>query len=306
MALNFPNIPAKLRRPSRLPLAQDKSRFFLPFMVALMVFIATLADAGVMSVNTLIDRWNKDLSGSITVKISTVSETDKQEELDTRIKKTLAFLEKYPEVKSVKLIDDEQMKKLLAPWFGDQDFLLNDLPLPKLVDVKLKNLNVNVDEMQQALNMEVKDVEIDKHRMFIEKVEKFANGVKTIAFSTLILVLTATAAIVIYASITSFYVHKNTIEVMHMLGARDIYISWLFTRRTMGLAIFGSLIGFLFAIPPIFSIGTLAVELGGGMVKQIALDTYHIIMLFLVPFTAVVISTMASMITVNKNLKELL
>ncbi len=54
MPLNIPNIPSKIKNPSKLPLAQDKTRFFLTFMVAVMVFIATFFMSSVLAIISLI------------------------------------------------------------------------------------------------------------------------------------------------------------------------------------------------------------------------------------------------------------
>lgn len=302
MPLNIPNIPSKIKNPSKLPLAQDKTRFFLTFMVAVMVFIATFFMSGVLAVNTLLDNWNKELSGSITVKII----NDDDIKIESDINKALTFLNNYENIVSATILDNSKMKNLLEPWFGENDPVLNDIELPKLIDVKIKNHKDNLDNLQKELSDIVPSAQIDKHRLIMQKLLNFAFGVKTIAFSILLLVLFATAATVIYASVSSFYVHKTTIEVMHMLGAADVYIAWQFTKRTMWLALFGAILGFSFGLPIVFTAFSFAKEIGSGAISQFNLDYNHIFMLSLIPIVAVIISMAASMITVNKNLKEML
>lgn len=47
------------------------------------------------------------------------------------------MLEAMPEVQKVTPLNDGQLERLLKPWLGD-DVDLSNLPMPRLIDVKLK------------------------------------------------------------------------------------------------------------------------------------------------------------------------
>ena len=57
------------KRPSDIPFASDTSAWFLPWMVMLMVFFAGLTTAGTLSLNSMLSRWTRSISGSLTVQV---------------------------------------------------------------------------------------------------------------------------------------------------------------------------------------------------------------------------------------------
>ena len=62
-------------RPLDLPLDKDQSSRFLPWIVALMVYLAALSLAVALTVGGVIDRWDRDLAGALTVQIVPQGET---------------------------------------------------------------------------------------------------------------------------------------------------------------------------------------------------------------------------------------
>ena len=52
-----------------LPLDRDPTGRFLPWLIALMVYLAALALVCAMVMNKMVERWDTGLSGSITVQI---------------------------------------------------------------------------------------------------------------------------------------------------------------------------------------------------------------------------------------------
>ena len=56
-------------RRSDLPLDKDALSRFLPWLIAFMVFLAVMAMAGVLVLNTVAARWDRGVSGTLTVQI---------------------------------------------------------------------------------------------------------------------------------------------------------------------------------------------------------------------------------------------
>ena len=59
-----------LARRSDLALDKDDQGRFLPWLIAFMVFLAILATAGVMVLTALVHRWDRGVSGTLTVQIA--------------------------------------------------------------------------------------------------------------------------------------------------------------------------------------------------------------------------------------------
>ena len=57
------------RRGFDIPLNRDGSGRFLPWLIALMVYLAGLALAGMLVLNGALQRWDRSLSGTLTVQL---------------------------------------------------------------------------------------------------------------------------------------------------------------------------------------------------------------------------------------------
>src|SRR5208282_2407555 len=66
----------RMRRRSDLPLAKDASSRFIPWIVALMIYLAALALAGALAANSAVERWSRNLLGSLTVEIMPPDDAD--------------------------------------------------------------------------------------------------------------------------------------------------------------------------------------------------------------------------------------
>ena len=71
---------------SDLPLDRDALSRFLPWLIAFMVFLAVLAMAGVLVLNTIAARWDKGITGTLTVQIVPADDPSKDDE---RLQKVL-------------------------------------------------------------------------------------------------------------------------------------------------------------------------------------------------------------------------
>src|SRR5581483_6590850 len=116
-----------------LPLRGDETGRFLPWVVAVMVFLATLALAAALAVGAAASRWQHDLSGSATVQIAAVEQRSGGS-LDARVAAALDLLRRTPGIRRADPVSPETAAGLLAPWLGDVA-TLGDLPMPRLIDV---------------------------------------------------------------------------------------------------------------------------------------------------------------------------
>ena len=59
-----------------LPLEQDAAKRFLPWLIALIVYLAALALAGLMVLSTAASGWDRGLTGTLTVQIPPAATKD--------------------------------------------------------------------------------------------------------------------------------------------------------------------------------------------------------------------------------------
>lgn len=296
------------RKNAELPFAKDSLAWFLPWMVMLMVFFATLTTAATMTLNSMLSKWTDSVSGSLTVQILPIEDENGIDRRRTQIEteEALSILRKTAGVKSANLLTDRQMKDLLKPWLGDS-VEYEDLPMPALIDVQLmKNVPVNIDDLRQNLRVGVPNATLDIHKKWLNKLIELISRLDNLGSIMLLLVILTTSAIVIYVSCTSMAVHKPIIELLHLIGAQDSYIAEQYAIRTAILSSIGGMVGFFLALPILYKISSIVREIQGGLLVSAQFDALGWLALICVPFLAIVLSVITSYWAVHRTLKKML
>src|ERR1700690_754285 len=102
--------PSMLGRQSDLALERDGSGRFLPWIIALMVYLAALAIAGMMALHGTIGRWDSSLAGTLTIQLPPGDPA----QLDA----VMAALRSMQGVQSATALDAAANAALLEPWLG--------------------------------------------------------------------------------------------------------------------------------------------------------------------------------------------
>lgn len=224
-----------LRRPLDLPLERDGSGRFLPWIIALMVYLAALALAGTMALHGAVAHWDSALSGTLTIQLPPGD--------PTQLDKALQILRGTSGVKSATPLDDAANAKLLEPWLG-AGIDLQDLQLPRLIDVRFDPpAQFNRDALARALSTMVPGARIDDNRRWLDRVFDAAATTEIIAAAIVVLVGAAAVLSIVFATRTGLAIHHAVVEVLHLIGARDGYIASQFQWQALRLGLRGGLIG---------------------------------------------------------------
>ena len=296
------------KRSSDLPFANDTAAWFLPWMVMLMVFFAGLMTAGTLSLNSMLSRWSRSISGSLTVQVIPIEEDGRINKKKTQqeMQDVLDILRKTAGIASARALTDSQMKNLLKPWLGES-FLLEDLPMPYLIDVQLiPDAEVDLDMMKTLLARNTPNASLDVHKLWLGQLIKLVRTLDFLGSALLSLVIATTSVVVIYVTSSSLAVHKPVIELLHQTGAHDGYISKQYAQRTAVLASVGAVVGFLGILPIIFMLSSVVGEVQGGLLSEARFDAASWGLFSLVPVLAVILSTLTAYWTVQKTLRRML
>ena len=296
------------RRSSDIPFASDTSAWFLPWMVMLMVFFAGLTTAGTLSLNSMLSRWSRSISGSLTVQVIPIEEDGRINKRKTQqeMEEVLDILRKTAGIASANALTDSQMKNLLKPWLGES-FLLEDLPMPYLIDVQLiPDAEIDLEMLRTLLTQKTPNASLDVHKLWLGKLVKLVRTLDFLASTLLSLVIVTTSVIVIYVTCSSLAVHKPVIELLHQIGAHDGYISKQYALRTAVLALIGAVIGFLGVLPVVFLLSSVTAEVQGGLLSEVRFDIASWGLLCLVPVLAVALSSLTAYWTVQRTLRRML
>lgn len=284
-----------------LPLGKDGSARFLPWIVGAMVYLAALALAGALAAGELVSGWRAELTGALTVALTQSVETtdlDRQARLDL----ALAVITATPGVAGAEVIGPDAMAALIGPWLGP-DAAAADLPLPDLIAVELApGAEVDVAALAQRLAQAVPEARLDDHRDWLSRAERLAWLVRLLAALVLGLVGAAAALAVLFVTRTGLDIHREVIELVHLLGAPDSYIARQFQRHALVQGFVGGALGLAAGIATLSAIGWLVRLLGGGLLPPLRLGWGDWAIIAGLPTAAALVAMLTARIAVLRTL----
>ncbi|NQW01368.1 MAG: cell division protein [Rhodospirillales bacterium] len=290
-------------RRSDLPLDRDAHSQFLPWLIAFMVFLAVLAMAGMLMLNAVAERWDQGVTGTLTVQIAP---SEDPSEDDIRLRNALTILASTKAIDRYEVMSDARVLKLLEPWLGG---IANsdELPLPRLIDVELHSgADLDAAQLTERLAARVPGSSVDDHRVWLERLVSLIRTVQTLATMVLFFIAMATVGTVIFTTRTGLAIHREAIEVLHLIGAQDSYIARQFARRALALGLTGGLLGLVLGIPTLMAIGYLVGRMDGFLLPSLHLAGYHWILVGLLPVGVALIAMITARTTVLRSLAKML
>jgi cell division transport system permease protein len=223
---------------------------------AAMAFLAVFALALAFSLNRLADRWEAELAGTATVRVSAPSG-----QIDAQVAAALRALEQTPGVEGARALTDDEQRALLAPWFGP-DLPVDALPLPRLIEFREVAPGFDATGLRLRLQAEAPGAVLDDHTRWRAPLIAAADRLRLLAVISLALMGVVVAALVTLAASSALASNARVIEVLRLVGARDTYIARAFVRRFTIRAMLGAIAGTLAGLVAVFLIPS-AQEDGG-------------------------------------------
>lgn len=229
-------------------------QYLIP-LVAAMAFLAALSIAGAYASQQLANRWSAGAASTVILQIPPPSnapisdtQTTSPPPAQTKVQLVLALLSKSKELASVHQLTDKEIDELLAPWLHEsiQSFAL---PIPIVIELHLKNDPPLSDTLQKSLKEIVPDISIEQSNFWNQRLNALANSLQTSAFLALLIVISVAATVIALSTRNGLIQCRQTIEILHNLGASDTYIALRFASRSAYLASIGGAIGSIFSIP---------------------------------------------------------
>lgn len=291
---------------AELPLKNDKANLFLEISTAVSVFLFSITLAAFFMISAVISSWNKSIVDGLTVQIMAPAEALSVEEEQMRVNKVLMFFEGLSGVERVRVVSDQKIKKLMTPWLG-ADADLNALPLPKLLNVRLKDgKTFDYVAAKSSLHEVAPYASIDNHSMWLKKLIQSASSLKALSVFVLLLVLIAAVFSLFYAVGTSLKVHQNLIEILHIMGATDSYIAKQYAYRCFALGFISAVFGTIITLLALFTISGLSSGLESGLIGAASLSKIHWGILCAMPIFTAILSTIMSYLWVKRTLGKIM
>ena len=262
----------------------------MSWIMAIMLFLTVLAGAlglGTLGAAALLDR---QLAGRLTVQIVEPVEAKRADQAA----QALAVLRASPEVTRAVEVDHAKLATLLRPWLG-ADGADPDLPIPAMIDVDLGVASdAAVARVSDAVRAAAPSARIDRHESWMSPVRDFMGMVTWLAAGLVLLMAAATAAVVILAARAGLETHRDTIEVLHMLGSTDVQVARLFQRRIALDTLLGGVIGTVLALGVVALVGLQLAALGSDLLAGLSLTTRDWIVLGGLPIAFALLATFAA------------
>ncbi len=208
-------------------------------VVAIMTFLAALTAGAAMLIAHSADDWRGQVAREMTIQVRPVDGRD----VDADATAAVAVARTATGIAEVYAYSKAQSEALLTPWLGT-GLDLSELPVPRLIVVKLDpKATLDVEALRKAVMDKVPNATIDDHRLWLERLSVMAGTVVVIAFVVFALVMLAMVLAVGFATRGAMAGNREIIEVLHLVGAADGYISRQFQRHFFRLGLRGGLIG---------------------------------------------------------------
>jgi cell division transport system permease protein len=182
--------------------------------------------------------WQSDVAREVTIQVRPGQGRD----LDAEVARAVELARAVPGVGEVRAYSKAESAGLLEPWLGS-GLSLEELPVPRMIVVKLPSTGVDLAPLRKALSERVAGASLDDHRAWIDRMRTMARTTIAGGIGVLALMLAATVLSVIFATRGAMATNRPIVEVLHFIGAKSAFIAGQFQRHFLMLGLEGGLIG---------------------------------------------------------------
>jgi cell division transport system permease protein len=258
-------------------------------LIAAMALFATCAVAGHEAVSQLAKRWQQGANAAVTVQIPNPT--------PARMDAALEALRALPAVGEAQAVDTARMAELLRPWLGD----VAGLPLPGVIELRLADLAADPVLIGDRVAEAVPGAVTEAHGVFVARLAAVARALSAAALAALLLVAVVGASVVVLAVRAGIAARRDSVMVLHMLGAPDRDIAGRFARRTAWLALLGAILGVALAAGLVWAL----LQLAGPILPDIGSQDLPWLALAAIPLSAALIAWAATMASILLWLRRL-
>lgn len=279
----------------------DDAHAFLPWVVGIMAWIATL----MLCFGISVGGWISDRGGSYANNF-TVNIPSTMDDLPARALKAIELLERVPGIRGVKQESEESLRGLLKPWLGSHE-AVDALPLPIVIEVAVEeNAEIDTDALQKNLSRIAPGTELDTHEQWMANFMQFSAAVRSIMGLLAGLVIAGLGLMIAFMCRASLKLHARTVNLLHSIGAEDTYIARQFQREACTITLLGTLPGCLMAGVFYWLTGVYVASLQSTLLPAFAMHLLHLLLVALMPLACTAVAWWAARISVLKQLQRVL
>ena len=203
----------------------------------------------------------------------------------TEVDRAAAAARSVPGVRDVTPVPESEMRRTLGRWLGEAASS-PDLPVPALVTLELAP-GTDPSAVAAKLQAAVPSARFIAETAELKPLLRSIQALQWLAVSLVLLMAAATAAAIVLAARGALDTHRPTIEIMHGIGATDAQLTRLFERKIGFDAIAGAAAGAAAAAAVLLFVGGTGAAFAGELTTSTPLGSDDLLLIALIPFTAV-------------------
>ncbi|MFP6776975.1 MAG: FtsX-like permease family protein [Alphaproteobacteria bacterium] len=289
------------RIPAVVPLGRDAPSRFLPWVFALMVYLAVLALTGILILHSAVERWQRGEVDTLTVQLMPLEDAGE----DARIVKLQELLGAIEGVTEIRVVGKLETIDLIEHWLGAGN-VPADLPLPRLVDVDIApGYGLDAGSLALRLQASLPGVTVDDAKLWLDRLADLGRSLEYLAIAVVVLIGLAAVATVIFTTRMGISIHRNVIELLHLIGARDGYVAAQFQRQAMMLGLRGGVLGIALAVATLYGLRQVAGRVETPLAPDMPVANWAWVVLAAVPVATALIAMVTARLTALRELAKM-
>lgn len=290
-------------KPSLTPLLpkEDAREAALFFVVCALCFLAALSGLVARSAYSAADEWTDRVTGQITIRVRGD---------DAATARAVDLVKASSDIISVRALDRAESEELLRPWLGATG-IPADLPLPHLIAAEASPAAAKAGGAGERLSTALKaaniDATVDDHIVWSRDVKRATDSAGLIALVAVGLLGATGLAVIAFATHATLLARRDMVELLHLTGAKDTFISGLFERRFLMLGVqagaLGALLAFGAAAFILFVVKQSDQQI--WLLPQLSLSLADGLILGVSPLVAGIAAMLAAKVTVMRSLSDM-
>ncbi len=226
----------------------------LASVIAIMTFLAALTAGFAFVLADASHEWRSAVGQEMTIQVTPRPGRD----IEADAAKAAQIAGGFSGVAEARAFTRAQSEELLSPWLG-AGLDLSQLPTPRMIVVR-RDRQAPLDEigLRAELDAALPNAMLDNHGAWMQRLDTMAQVVVGAAIGVFLLVLTAMALAIGFATRGAMAGNRDIIEALHFVGAADGFIARQFQFHFLRLGLRGGAAGGLAAILLFWTLGFLS------------------------------------------------
>ena len=219
---------------------EDSGGRFVPALIAVLVYVAIVALAAMLTVEDAAERRREERDGRLIVRLAA---PDDERARAASVETTLTRIRGLAEVARAERVPEDRLAGVLQPRPSASPGASGEPP-PAVIEVELKPAaRAQAESVRSRLRAELPDAEVDG-RALPDPALRRMRAIEGVALVLVVVLGGTLAAVVVFATQARLAARHETIEILHLLGAEDAAIVAAVVRGALRTSAIGALLGF--------------------------------------------------------------